>query len=223
MWGRLDGMATLTHEQGSPRHRLLWRVASWFCGRKRIEQVHTLQHLEAAPERCWSAVVFYEEIPLRAPWLLRLLLPAPLRTAGAKSQPGALVECVYDGGSLTKRITRLDPPHEIAFEVLKQKLGIEACVCACDGSYVLEAEGTGTLVTLMTRYRTRLHPRWAFRPVERAMMHLLHRYVLRGLEASLAKGSVPGEKANAARREGETDDGTPAIVDTVPAAEPAAR
>ena len=213
-------MAAPRNEQGSPRPRLLWRVASWFCGRKRIEQVFTHKRLEAGPEVCWKAVVFYEEIPLRAPWLLRKLIPAPVRTAGAKSRPGALVECFYEGGKLTKRITKIHAPHEIAFEVLDQQLGIEECVSACDGSYVLTPSGTGTDVTLMTRYRTRLHPRWFFRPLEKRMMHVLHRHVLRGLVALLERNTVFGaEAATSAKIEEEHG----CTGDTVPAPGPAAR
>ena len=160
-------------------------MASRFRGLESIEQIVTGRQLDVDPEGCWKAVVFYEEIPIRPPWLLRMLLPLPVRAAGAKSRPGARVDCIYAGGTLTKLITAIEAPRKIEFDVIDQQLGIEASVAALNGSYTILPSGRGSTILLMTRYRSYLAPRWLFRPLERLVLHALHGHVLRGLEVRL--------------------------------------
>ena len=41
--------------------------------------------------------MLYEEVPGHPPFLLRALLPNPVRTQGDKSRIGATVRCTYTG------------------------------------------------------------------------------------------------------------------------------
>jgi hypothetical protein len=87
-------------------------------------------HCQASPEAVWKRLMFFEEVPGRPPWVLRLLLPDPVRSEGEKSGIGAVVQCTYAVGDLVKRITAVDPPFHLGFEVVEQRLGIEGCVLA---------------------------------------------------------------------------------------------
>ena len=138
-----------------------------------------------SPEAVWQNVMFYEDVPGRPGFLLRTFLPYPVRTAGAKNTDGALIHCLYHGGHLTKRITTMEAPWLLEFEVIEQRLGIERCVKTCAGSYRMEVVGHETDVILQTRYRAYLQPRSFWRRVEALLIRQLHTHILRGIEAAV--------------------------------------
>lgn len=162
------------------------RVGLLFPRNARSEAVETALHLDATPEEVWRAILFYEEVPRRPVWFLRIFLPRPIRTDGKKMRVGAIVLCTYDGGHLLKRITTVEPARLVRFDVLEQCLGVEGCVSMSRGSYEIRAAGNGSEVVLTTHYRGRLRPRRLWRQLERCLAHRLHRHILDGMRATLA-------------------------------------
>jgi len=165
---------------------IVWpKLLGWLFGGDGVrEDISTSVYFGAAPLDAWDRILFYEEVPGRAPLPLRWFMPCPVRTDGDKSSVGSRVRCVYDRGYLIKRITMVDPPRRIRFEVTEQHLGIEGCVVALGGSYEIEPSGEGSLFTLTTRYRALLHPRGLWRPLERLVAGQLHTHVLKGMGAA---------------------------------------
>jgi hypothetical protein len=161
------------------------RVGLLFPRNARSEAVETALCLNATPEEVWQGILFYEEVPHRPPWFLRIFLPRPIRTDGEKTGVGAIVRCTYDGGHLLKRITAVEPAHFMRFDVLEQRLGVEDCVSMSQGSYEIRATEDGSQVVLTTHYRSRLRPRRLWRPLERCLAHRLHHYILDGMRAAL--------------------------------------
>ena len=162
------------------------RIGLLFPRNARSEAVETALHLDATPEEVWEGIIFYEEVPRRPPWFLRIFLPRPIRTDGEKMRVGAIVLCTYDGGHLLKRITAVEPARLVRFDVLEQRLGVEDCVSMSQGSYEIRAAEAGSEVVLTTHYRGRLRPRRLWRPLERSLAHRLHRHILDGMRATLA-------------------------------------
>ena len=170
----------------APRSRKRWNLASrFFSGEGSNETVSTSMRFTATPEAVWDSMVSYEEVPVRPPLLLRALLPVPIRTEGDKTCAGANVQCVYEGGSLIKSITAVEPPHLLEFDVIEQALGVERCVEAIRGSYRITKVGERTEVVLSTLYRAYLRPRWLWRPMEQFLGHVFHRHILNGMRESL--------------------------------------
>jgi len=130
----------------------------------------------------WQSLMFYEQIVEPPPWYLRLLLPRPIRTEGAKSAVGDEALCLYDGGHLIKRVTRIDPGHRYEFAVVEQKLSLGAAIQLSGGSYTLrEIDGGRTELSVTTHYTGGRSPRWAWRPIEAAFCHLFHRHLLESI------------------------------------------
>ena len=152
----------------------------------RTDSVQTMMTFRSPPEKVWGAMMFYEEIPQRPSLLLRLSLPVPIRTRGDKTTPGSIIDCLYDGGTLEKRINDVEQARSVRFEVLDQRLGLERCMTMTGGSYELRptVEG-GTLLVLTTNYRAHLWPRFFFRPIEHAIAHAVHRHILVGMRTVL--------------------------------------
>ena len=172
------------------RSRWMTLLTRWFAGVVVSESVGSRIHLDASAETAWSAMMFYEQVPGRPPLLLRAVVPCPVRTEGSKGSVGATVKCIYDGGDLVKRMTAIEPPQRIEFEVLEQRLGIEGCAIARSGSYELVPKRGGTDILLTTSYSAYLHPRWLWRPLEKLVTSQLHHHVLRGMRAAVAPEAV---------------------------------
>ncbi len=175
---------------------LLSLVGRLFPRNPATEAVATSVHFHASPETVWQGMLSYEEVPVRPPFLLRVLLPNPVRTEGDKTSVGADVQCRYKGGDMVKRITVVEPPHLMQFEVTQQHLGIEGCVTTLGGSYELRScGGDQTEVVLTTNYRGHLRPRYFWRPLERFLAHALHRHILDGMRASLPRPGLSTRSA----------------------------
>jgi hypothetical protein len=112
-------------------------------------------------------------------------LPHPLRTEGDKTRAGATVRCTYQGGDLVKRITAVEPPRVLQFEVIEQSLGIEDCILTVGGSYEIHMCGDATGLVLITNYQAYLRPRYLWRPFEALLVRQLHGHILCGLFAAL--------------------------------------
>ncbi len=152
--------------------------------------VVTRMALRASPEQAWTGILYYEQIDRPPPLLLRLLLPAPVRTEGRKSAVGDEALCVYAGGHLRKRVTAIDRGRFYGFAVVEQALAIGG-VRLLGGGYRIEALGDGRAeVALETRYVGVKRPRWWWAPFESFVCHRFHRHILtamrRAIEGSAA-------------------------------------
>ena len=177
---------------GSHPREFLWLLGRLFPPSLVIDVVTTTAAFHTPADQLWQRMMFYEEVPCRPPLLLRMFLPSPLKTQTRSKEVGSVVECTYGRGSLLKRITVLERPRLVRFEVLQQNLGIERCMTTVEGSYEFRADGRGTEVALTTQYRGHLRPRWLWHPFERLLAHQLHHHILAGMGAThlLAQGKT---------------------------------
>jgi hypothetical protein len=133
----------------------------------------------APPEQVWQGLTFYEELGGRPPLHLRLLLPVPIGNEGRVSEVGDEATCLYEGGHLLKRITRIERDDLYEFEVAEQTLSFGGGMRLSGGRYTLrELPGGQTEVAVETRYRSTKWPRWFWKPLERMVCRWFHRYLL---------------------------------------------
>ena len=173
------------HRGSGDSRRNGWRnrLGQWAAGRGVNEEVETMLEFPMRAAEAWERVAFFEEALGRSPWILRRVIPEPVSVEGDKSHVGGLVRCVYRGGEIVKHMTVLERPEHIAFEVAGQELGIEKMLLVRGGSYWLEESGEACRVRLTTRYTAFLHPRWFWRRVERWLIGMLHRHILKSMRA----------------------------------------
>jgi hypothetical protein len=174
-----------------PTARVWFWLAGWLFPRNSVtETIATSVHFHTSPEVVWQQMLLYEDVPVCPPFLLRMLLPYPVRTEGKKTCVGACVQCTYNGGYLVKRIIVVEQPHLVRFDVIEQDLGIEGCITTLGGSYEIRPCGDDTEVVLTTNYQGHLRPRRFWRPLERILTHQLHHHILDGMRGALLH-SVP--------------------------------
>lgn len=162
--------------------------------RQAVTSTTTCQEFPAPPELVWKALLFYEEITERPPFVLRCLLPRPIGTGGRKFELGGEVECRYVNGRLLKRVTEITHPRIYAFEVIEQNLAL-AGIKLLGGDYALREFAHGhTQVALTTRYASSRRPRWLFRWIEERVCHVFHRHILTATRNNLSRRDVFGNQ-----------------------------
>jgi hypothetical protein len=154
--------------------------------------VVTRMRFDAPLEKVWEGLLFYEQIDEPPPWYLRLLLPRPLGTEGAKSAVGDEAKCQYESGHLVKRVTQITPYRHYGFEVIEQRLAVLGGIILSGGCYALrEVPDRGTEVAVSTRYVSRGRPHWLRRPVEATICHMFHRHLLRAMRRGIEQPATP--------------------------------
>lgn len=159
---------------GSPRSR---RVS--------VDAVASAAVLRAPLSSVWNALAFYEQIEARPSWLLRLLLPVPVRTEHRAWVAGVETRCLYETGWITKRLTRVEPPRRCEFEVVGQRLELGGGIRLVGGRYELSEDGARTRLRLVTRYEGAARPRRIWRPIEAAVCRMLHRHIVESVRLGL--------------------------------------
>jgi hypothetical protein len=120
-----------------------------------------------------------QELGGRPPLHLRLLLPVPIRTEGRIAEVGDEAKCLYEGGYLLKRMTRIERGDLYEFEVAEQELSLGGGMRLSGGRYALHELADGrTEVAIEPRYVSTKWPRWFWKPLEAMVCHWFHRYLL---------------------------------------------
>ncbi len=145
-----------------------------------IETITSETVLVISAADAWNRLAFYEECTGLKPWLLRIAGPVPVRTI---TEPDGITRtCIYEKGSIRKRVTRVETARLLAFDVLDHDIGEERSVRLVGGSFALEPlSANRTRITLTTRYQPKLTPRVYWRPYERFVCHSVHTHVLNGM------------------------------------------
>ena len=153
-----------------------------FPRRTEIAVIKTGLTIEATPQEAWNAIMFYEDVEHSPPWLLHLALPQPIRSEGNKQKEGEVVTCFYNCGEIKKRISKVDAPRQLAFDVIDIQMRSENYAKLQDGRFEIEPVGEKqSRITLTTRFERKLHPSFFWEPIEHKVIHTLHGHVLEGM------------------------------------------
>ncbi len=156
----------------------------------------TRLQIRASPRRVWDSLMFYETIEGPPPLHLRILLPRPIRTQGSKSAVGDKATCLYQGGHLLKRVTKIDRLHRYEFLVAEQHLTVGVGVRLLGGSYTLrKLPGEQTELSMVTQYTSRNRPRWLLTPIEAGVCHMFHRYLLGSIRSKAEAREAEAEES----------------------------
>ena len=159
----------------------------------RVHVVSTSGRLPCEAQRAWEKVCFYEHIATQPSWLLRTVLPVPVRTSGAYRKVGDVSRCLYsDGGYLAKRITQIVAGQRIDFEIIEQSIRYAARIVLKGGSIQIQPHEDGTsTVVMLTRYERHRSARWIPRYFINRVVKAMHEIVIRDMQAQLARAPLP--------------------------------
>ncbi|HZN32188.1 MAG TPA: hypothetical protein VFB80_00165 [Pirellulaceae bacterium] len=169
-------------------------IENRFPHRREIAVIQTGLTIDATPQEAWNAIMFYEDVQHPPPWLLHLALPKPIRSQGDKQKPGEVVTCFYDCGEIKKRISQVEPPRRLAFDVVSVRMRSENYANLKDGGFEISPVGDKqSRITLTTRFERKLRPAFIWEPIERRVIHTLHGHVLEGMRRK-AEGPQADDK-----------------------------
>ncbi len=159
----------------------------------RIHVVCTSGRLSCEAQRAWEKVCFYEHIARRPSWLLRTVLPVPVRTTGTYSKVGDVSRCLYsDGGYLAKKITHIVGGQRIDFDIIEQSIRYAKRIVLKGGTIQIQAHDDDTSSVLMvTRYEVQRAARWIPRFFINHVVKAMHAIVIRDMQSQLAHSPLP--------------------------------
>jgi hypothetical protein len=138
-------------------------------------------------------VCFYEHIVTEPSWLLRTVLPVPVRTTGTYSNVGDISRCLYsDGGYLAKKIAHIVDGRRIEFDIIEQSIRYANRIVLKGGTIQIESHADGTSSVLMvTRYELHRAARWVPRVFINYVVKAMHQIVIRDMQMRLARAPRP--------------------------------
>jgi hypothetical protein len=116
--------------------------------------VETIGKLSCSAKDAWETVCFYEHIRTKPSWMLRTVLPVPLKTTGCYGKIGDSSRCMYsDGGYLAKKITNIVPGERIDFDIIEQSIRYCRSIALRGGTIQIVAHDDASCsVRMITHY-----------------------------------------------------------------------
>lgn len=87
--------------------------------------VHTHLDVHAPPEKVWSEVVAFTQIPAPTEWMFRAGIAYPIRAEMIGTGVGAERHCVFSTGAFVEPIQIWDPPRQLKFTVTSNPAPME--------------------------------------------------------------------------------------------------
>lgn len=158
-----------------------------------VREVTTAVLVDAPLERVWEQVVAFSRIEEPPDWLSRLGVAYPLEARIEGAGVGAVRHCVFSTGAFVEPITRWEPPHLLAFDVERcpppvRELSFREVhaphltdhFVSHRGQFRLSQQADGrVLLEGTTWYSHAIAPDWYWGPLSDALIHRIHRRVLR--------------------------------------------
>lgn len=149
--------------------------------------VSTTLDLPHSPLEIYDAIKSVDTLDTTKPFLMKLDLPIPQKCVLTEEKVGATRTCYFEGGTVTQRITALEPGRLIEMEVIDYQLTGRHWLGFTTASYTFEELPDGHCrIVRNTAYTSDLYPRFYWEPLEKLGLAQEHEYVLRDLRERLA-------------------------------------
>jgi uncharacterized protein YndB with AHSA1/START domain/uncharacterized membrane protein YhaH (DUF805 family) len=154
--------------------------------------------IAAPPERVFSQVVAFSELPEPPQWFFRLGIAYPQRARIEGRGPGAVRRCEFSTGAFVEPITAWEAPRRLAFDVIEQPPALtewspyrrvhaphlDGYLRSVRGEFRLEPlPGGGTRLRGTTWYHIDVFPAAYWSLWSDALIHAIHRRVLEHVKA----------------------------------------
>jgi uncharacterized protein YndB with AHSA1/START domain len=85
-----------------------------------LQRVTTTLEVDAPPEKVWSHLIAFSELPEPARWVFKLGIAYPMRARIEGAGVGAIRNCEFSTGPFVEPITVWKPGKHLAFDVIEQ-------------------------------------------------------------------------------------------------------
>jgi hypothetical protein len=160
--------------------------------------------IHASPERVWTQVVVFSEIPPPSEWMFRSGIAYPIRAEMIGSGAGAERHCVFSTGAFVEPIQVWDEPHLLKFSVTSNPVPMEewtpyshvepphlhGYLVSEGGQFLLTPlPNGGTRLEGTTWYRHGLWPAAYWRLWSDAIIHRIHMRVLQHIREEVERSA----------------------------------
>jgi hypothetical protein len=167
--------------------------------------VHSAIDVHASPDKVWTQVVAFSEIPPPTEWMFRAGIAYPIRAEIMGSGPGAERHCVFSTGAFVEPIQVWDEPRLLKFSVTSNPPPMEewtpyphidpphlhGFLVSNGGQFLLTPlPDGGTRLEGTTWYHHGLWPATYWRVWSDAIIHRIHMRVLTHIRDEARKGAV---------------------------------
>ncbi|NRA96225.1 MAG: SRPBCC family protein [Planctomycetes bacterium] len=165
--------------------------------------VMTAVEIDAPPEVVWRHVISFPDIEEPMTWVFDLGIATPIGAHIEGEGEGAVRHCRFTTGDFVEPITAWDPPHRLAFDVTDQPPPMKE-LSPWEGvspphldDFMRSRRGEFRLVRLpnggtrlegRTWYALDIHPGTMWTPWSDALVHAIHRRVLRHIRRLSERG-----------------------------------
>lgn len=158
-----------------------------------LRYVKTEIEIVAFPEKVWSHVIQFSELPPPREWIFHTGIAFPVRARIEGSGIVALRYCEFSTGAFIEPITTWDPPRRLAFDVREQPHAmqewslwgaivprhLDSYFQSVRGEFVLEEVKPGVVrLAGTTWYKNRMWPASYWNLWSDAIVHAIHMRVL---------------------------------------------
>lgn len=133
-----------------------------------------------------ASIVFDEvksmdKLDAEKPLLMRLGLPAPYKCILEADTIGAKRHCLFNNGEIVAEITKYEKGNLLEMDVISYNLTGRDWFQFVDATYTFEELNGRTKITRTSSYKSALHPRFYWQPLESWGIEQEHKFVLNSL------------------------------------------
>lgn len=151
-----------------------------------LEKTVTERFYPNTPLEVYHAIKSVDTLIGPKPFLMRLDLPIPEKCILEREEVGALRTCYFSGGTITERVTEIEPGRILRMDVIDYQLTGRKWLGFIEAVYLFDPmAGDSCLLRRITTYSSGLKPRWYWRHLENVGIQQEHQYVLDDLETRL--------------------------------------
>jgi hypothetical protein len=163
---------------------------------KNVVTVRSEQVFTYTPEQVYDVIKSVDTLDADKPFLMYLDLPVPTKCVLEKEEVGGIRTCYfkggnfsrnnYGGGTITERITQLEPGKVLKMDVIDYTLVGRDWLGFKEAIYYFDKVGDNHCkLTRITTYTSETTPRFYWEPLEKHGIRQEHEYVFNNLEKDL--------------------------------------
>jgi hypothetical protein len=147
--------------------------------------IETAVELDYTPDQVFDQVKAMDKLDAEEPLGLWLGLPTPYKCELEADSVGAKRICHFSNGNIIAQVTEFKKGEILKMDVVDYSLTGREWFEFVDASYTFKASGTKTTITRNSSYKSILHPRWYWEPLEKWGIAQEHDFVLASLKKNL--------------------------------------
>ena len=128
-----------------------------------------------------------DQLTAEKPIGLKMGLPSPYKCVLYADTIGAQRHCFFEKGKIIAEITEYKRGEVLQMDVIDYTLTGRKWFQFVDATYDMKADGDGTTITRTSSYRSILHPRFYWQPLETWGIEQEHEFVLNSLKKNLTE------------------------------------